>query len=149
MTPAQHLLPLKNFLKRATPRTDKTDTNNSVSFVSTSPRPFSKNFGVADTPPPISPANLEAIQERIEERAAIIEHEAGESREAAERIAQATMRVYRVQVAMGADLPPRWATFIAPGCDLDEATAEARGRFGPDRVLCVIAHHYHQPTRSS
>jgi hypothetical protein len=93
---------------------------------------------VAATPPPIAPANLDAIQERIEERAAILEFDAGESRENADRIARATVRVYRVHVAMGEGLPPRWATFIAPGCDLEEATEEVRGRFGADRVIKII-----------
>jgi hypothetical protein len=121
MTPLGHLAAIKTALDRTAPLP---------------PRPRHKP--PTDTPPPISPANLEAIQERTDERAAIIEFEAGESRDTAERIAKATMRVYRVHVAMGQDLPPRWATFIAPGCNLAEATAEAQGRFGPGRVLAVL-----------
>lgn len=45
------------------------------------------------------------------------------------------MRVYQVLVAMDHDQPPRWATLLAPGCDLEEATHAAQGRFGPERVL--------------
>jgi hypothetical protein len=105
------------------------------------PAPRYRPRTLAGTPPPIAPANLEAIQERLDERAAILEFEAGHTRLTAERIALETMRVYRVRVAMGEGLPPRWATFIAPGCDLTEAAAEARGRFGAGRVLSVIEHH--------
>lgn len=126
MTPQRHLAAMREAIDR-TPL----------------PAPRARRRTVAaTTPPPISQANLEAIQERLDERAAILEFEAGESRQTAERIALETMRVYRVRVAMGEGLPPRWATFIAPGCDLTEATAEARGRFGAVRVLSVVEHHH-------
>ena len=125
MTPQRHLAAMREAIDRTPP-----------------PAPRARRWAVAaTTPPPISQANLEAIQERLDERAAILEFEAGESRQTAERIALETMRVYRVHVAMGEGLPPRWATFIAPGCDLTEATEEARGRFGADRVLTVVEHH--------
>jgi hypothetical protein len=94
--------------------------------------------------PPLPEADAEAITEATDERAAIREFEAGESRTAAERAARSAMRVYRVLVAMGDDAPARWLTMLAPGCDLDQATADACGRFGPDRVLEI--HEYQRAT---
>lgn len=91
-------------------------------------------------PVPVAPLPAEdraAILEAIEERAALREFDGGEPRAVAERVARATMRVYRVRVAMGAGEPDRWVTELAPGCDLEEATESARGRFGPARVLEV------------
>ncbi|MBP8197648.1 MAG: hypothetical protein KAX64_03720 [Chromatiaceae bacterium] len=85
--------------------------------------------------PPLSPPDREAIREAIAERAAIREHDGGEPRPLAEHRAHASMRVYRVLVAMDHDQPPRWATLLAPGCDLAEATHAAQGRFGTARVL--------------
>jgi hypothetical protein len=55
------------------------------------------------------------------------------------------MRVYRVLVAMDPGTPDRWATLIAPGCDLPEATAAARNRFGAARVLEVRERFYPHP----
>lgn len=90
--------------------------------------------------PPPPPADLEAIQEAIDERAAIREFEGGEPRATAEREARAAMRVYRVRVAMGTGEPDRWVTMLAPGCELHEAETVARGQFGAARVLEV--HEY-------
>lgn len=74
----------------------------------------------------------------MEERAAIREFEAGEPQAVAEQEARAAMRVYRVYVDMGKDHPPKWATMLAPGCDLERARQEALGRFGAERVLDVV-----------
>ncbi|MBV5275630.1 MAG: hypothetical protein JZU52_18995 [Lamprocystis purpurea] len=94
--------------------------------------------------PPLPEADAEAITEATDECVAIRKFEAGESRTAAERAARSAMRVYRVLVAMGDDAPARWLTMLAPGCDLDQATADACGRFGPDRVLEI--HEYQRAT---
>ena len=85
--------------------------------------------------PPLPPPDREAIREAIAERAAIREYDGGESRPLAEHQAHAAMRVYQVLVAMDPGQPPRWATLLAPGCELAEATHAAQGRFGPKRVL--------------
>ena len=88
-------------------------------------------------PPPLPPDDLEAIQERLEERAAIIEFDAHQPRPLAEAQAQAGMRCYRILVAMGAGKTARWVTLLAPGCDLAEAIRITQGQFGAARVADV------------
>lgn len=94
--------------------------------------------GPSSAPPPLTPADRAAIAERIEERAAIQEHDAHLPRPVAEQEARAGMRVYRVLVAMGKGEADRWVTMLAPQCDLTEATRAARGQFGPARVLDIV-----------
>jgi hypothetical protein len=86
--------------------------------------------------PDSSPAEEDAINEAIEERAAIREFDGGETRETAEREARSAMRVYRYRVT---DKPGTWLTMIAPGCDLEDAARDLRGRFG-ERLLEVVEH---------
>ena len=81
-------------------------------------------------PPPLSPETLKAIEEAIEERAAVREFEGGEPRAIAEQEARSAMRVYDLQVAMGDGQAPRWVTVLAPDSTLVEAWAEAEGRSG-------------------
>jgi hypothetical protein len=88
------------------------------------------------TPPPLTPDERADLAEAIAERAAIMEHDGGLSRQAAEAAAAARMRVYRLHIAMP-DGPPRWAVLLAPGCDLAEATRTAHNQFGAERVLSV------------
>ena len=85
-------------------------------------------------PPPLSPADNEAIREAIEERAAIREFDGGESRQVAERAARTAMRVYHYRLT---DRPDTWLTMLAPGCDLDEARRTLALRFGPERLVEV------------
>jgi hypothetical protein len=92
----------------------------------------------AEPLPPLSSADHAAIRESIEERAAIQQFDGGLSRQEAETEARAAMRVYRVRVAMPDGRAPRWATMLAPNCDLGEARRAACGTFGADRVLDVI-----------
>lgn len=97
----------------------------------------------ADIPTAPPPAELTegervAVQEAIEERAAIREFEAGESRAEAERAARRDMRVYRVRVVMP-EGGERWATLLAPGCGPQEAVEAAVRTFGRDRVIEVIS----------
>jgi hypothetical protein len=113
-------------------------------FEGAPPGPSQNIFGEFLPAPPLPPADAEAIQEALKERAAIREFEAGELRAAAERAARTGMRVYRVRVAMGADEAPRWLTLLAPGCDLDEAETLVHGRFGPERILEI--HEYQRTT---
>jgi hypothetical protein len=85
-------------------------------------------------PPPLSPADHEAIREAIEERAAIREFDGGESRQVAEREARSAMRVYQYRLT---DRPDTWLTMLAPECDLDEARHDLELRFGPERLIEV------------
>ncbi len=94
----------------------------------------------AGDPPPLDPDTREAIDEAIDERAAIHEHDADEPRPVAESNARGAMRVYDLLVAMGPDQPPKWTTLLAPGCDLAEARRSAAGRFGADRLLQIKLH---------
>jgi hypothetical protein len=84
--------------------------------------------------PPLTAENHEAIVEAIEERAAIREFDGGESSEAAEREARSALRVHRYRMT---DKPDIWLTMIAPGCSLEDAARDLRGRFG-ERLLEVV-----------
>jgi hypothetical protein len=86
---------------------------------------------------PISALDRAAIEEAIEERGAIQEFDGGLSRAQAVEAARAAMRVYRVRVTVP-DGGERWATMLAPGCDLVEAARAAKNTFGGDRVLDVV-----------
>jgi len=86
-------------------------------------------------PPPLTGLDHEAITEATEERAAIREFDGGEDRATAEREARSAMRVYHLLIAMPDGTEPKWATMLAPGCDLEEARRDACLRFGPERVL--------------
>jgi len=97
------------------------------------------------TAPPPSFADLEAIAEAINERAAVREFDGQESRRVAETAARSAMRVYRIRVAMGLGEFPKWTTLLAPGCDLAAATDCARGQFGPDRVLEITEYQSKAP----
>lgn len=90
------------------------------------------------SPPPLMPDEQADIAERIEERAAIMTHDGGLTPTVAETQARTAMRVYRVQVAIGPDVPPRWLTLLAPGCDLAEAATVAEDQFGAARVLAIV-----------
>ncbi len=125
-------------------------------FVSTPPGPFEKNSdpetdrsgvrvptrqqgdSLTDRtagPSPLQTADIEAIREAIEERAAIREFDGGEDRATAEREARSAMRVFRFRLA---DRPDTWLTMLAPGCDLDAARHTLRLRFGAERVADVV-----------
>lgn len=95
--------------------------------------------------PDLTPEEQDGIREALEERSAIREHDGGESRGLAEQRARDGMRVYRVLVRMDPGTPDRWATLLAPGCDLPEATAAACNRFGAARVLEVKERLYPHP----
>lgn len=88
-------------------------------------------------PPPLTPEELEAIEESLAERAAIREFDGGEDRATAEAQAASAMRVYRLLVAMGEGEDPRWITMLAPNTDLDEAERTARLKFGT-RILRIV-----------
>jgi hypothetical protein len=91
--------------------------------------------------PDLSPADEGAINEAIEERAAIRQFDGGESRETAEREARSAMRVYRALIAMPDDRPPRWVTTLLPGVDdVEEARQAAGWQFGSERVIDVVAY---------
>ena len=76
----------------------------------------------------------EAVAEAIEERAGILEFDAGLPRPIAETQAVSAMRVYRALIAMP-DAAPRWLVMLAAGCDLAKARHALDLRFGEDRVL--------------
>lgn len=90
-----------------------------------------------NSPPPLTPNQRADIQEAIDERAAILEYEAGIPRPKAEARAASAMRVYRYRLTdRGAD----WLVMIAPGCDLDEARKTLIARFGIERLVEVQIH---------
>jgi hypothetical protein len=88
-------------------------------------------------PPALTTEERESIEEAIEERAGILEHDADMSRPEAEAQAASAMRVYRLLVSMGEGEEDRWVVMLAPGCDLAEAERGARLKFG-SRLLAVI-----------
>ena len=109
-----------------------------VSFVSSPSGHFQKSRD--DIRPGFSAINEEgsdtirsAIQEAIEERAAILEHDAHLSRPQAETQAARAMRVYRYRLSDR----PDWLTLIAPGCEPEEARSILVSRFGASRVIEV------------
>jgi hypothetical protein len=87
--------------------------------------------------PDLTPEDLEAVAEAIEERAAIREFYGGETREVAERNARSTMRIFRYMMT---DKPSLWRVWIAPCCELAEARLNLELRFG-ERLLDVVEHH--------
>jgi hypothetical protein len=97
-------------------------------------------FQKIDTAPPLTNTERTDIHEAIEERAAIREFEGGASKAVAEHAARSGMRVYRVRVAMGPDVPDRWFTLIAPGADRTAAEGIACGQFGAARVVALVEH---------
>ena len=87
-----------------------------------------------DQPPPLTPEDREAIAEAVEERAGILEFDAGLPRPVAETQAASAMRAFCALIAMP-DAAPRWLVMLAPRCDLAEARHALHLRFGPERVL--------------
>lgn len=85
--------------------------------------------------PPLTPAQCRDLQEARDERAAILEFEAGQPRAQAEMQARNALRVYRYRVT---DRPTEWLTLIAPGCELDEARQTLVRQFGVERVIEVM-----------
>jgi len=86
-------------------------------------------------PGELSEDDRAAVQEAIDERAAIRELDGGEPRAIAEREARSAMRVYQYRIT---DKPTSWLTLIAPGCDLEEARRIVTNQFGAARVLEVV-----------
>lgn len=78
--------------------------------------------------------HAEAIREHLDERAAIMEHDGGLTREQAEAEAQRSLRVFHYRLI---DNPNSWLVLIAPGCDLEQAIVTCRNKFGTDRILEV------------
>jgi len=89
------------------------------------------------SPTPLSQDDQAAIEEAIEERAAIREFDGGEDRATAEQEASSAMRVYRYRLT---DKAESWLTLICPGCDLAEARKSVASKFGQERVLEVVEH---------
>lgn len=87
--------------------------------------------------PPLTADQQADIREVIDERAAILEYEAGTPRPEAEARAASAMRVYRYRLT---DRPADWLVMIAPGCDLDAALRTLIARFGSERLLEVQIH---------
>ncbi|WP_200377130.1 hypothetical protein [Thiocystis violacea] len=87
--------------------------------------------------PPMTADQQADIREVIDERAAILEYEAGTLRPEAEARAVGAMRVYRYRLT---DRPADWLVMIAPGCDLDAARRTLIARFGNERLLEVQIH---------
>lgn len=92
------------------------------------------------TAPPLSADELEDVRESVEERAGILEFDAGIPRSEAESLAAGATRVFQVLIGMGADEPPRWITMLCPGCTLAEASRICAVKFGVGRVLKVLDH---------
>ncbi|QVL48766.1 MAG: hypothetical protein KFB96_25005 [Thiocapsa sp.] len=92
----------------------------------------SKRVGV---PPPLTLAEAGTIREAINERAAIIEYDAGATRTAAGDNARSVMRVYRYRLV---EHPTTWLALIAPGLDPAEAHRNLVLRFGVTQVLEVV-----------
>ena len=94
--------------------------------------------------PAFSDAESAAIEEALEERAAILEFDGQLPRPQAEIQAASTMRVYRYRLT---DRPTDWLILIAPGSDLGEARRTLDLRFGSARVMEVC--HKDQPQMSA
>lgn len=92
-------------------------------------------------PPHLTATDRAALNEAIEERAAIQEHDGRLSHVEAERQAQAAVRVYHYRVT---DKPAAWLTLICPGCDLEAARYSLTLRFG-DRLMDVVEHEPRRP----
>lgn len=92
----------------------------------------------ADAPAP----DAQAIQEAIEERAAILEHDAGMARAQAEATAEKAIKggVYLFRIS---DRPQTWLTTLCPGCGLEEARHSLALRYGA-RLLQVIPNPYNR-----
>jgi hypothetical protein len=89
------------------------------------------------TPPPLSDADAEALREAREERAAILEYDAGMDRAAAEAEAWRAIRAWRYLLRTPGR-PDVWCAFIDPhGCAENEARRDLEARYGPGRVLAV------------
>jgi hypothetical protein len=86
--------------------------------------------------PELSEEDRESLEEAIAERAAVREHDGGETREVANREASSVMRAFRYLLT---DKPRTWLTLICPNCDLAEARHHLELRFGP-RLLDVVEH---------
>ena len=105
---------------------------------------------VPDVPPHIESALAElekaqedlneAVEESVEERAAIREFDGGEDRDTAEREACDAMHVFDVHVTMPGERAPRWVTMLAPGCNLAQAQLAAEIQFTASRVIRVREH---------
>ena len=85
-------------------------------------------------PPMLNQEQRDDIRETLDERAAILEYEAGIPRHEAEARAASAMRVYQYRLI---DRPEAWLVMIAPGCDLDEARRSLIIQFGSERLLKV------------
>ena len=90
--------------------------------------------------PDTEATNHDARLEAFEERAAILEFDAGMERRQAETQAISAMRVYRALIAMPNGQPPRWLILLAPGCDPVEARQTLAHKFGAERVMEVVEH---------
>jgi hypothetical protein len=88
-------------------------------------------------PPTLTPNQHADIQEAMEERAAILEFDAGLPRPEAEAQAVSAMQIYRYRIT---DKPNDWLVMIAPGCDLGEARRTLVMRFGAERLMDVQVH---------
>lgn len=89
----------------------------------------------AHAPPPLSAAEQADIREAIQERATIVEFDAGQPRTAAEEQARSAMRVYRYRLS---DKAETWLTCLAPGRDLDQVHHDLALRFGAARLVDVV-----------
>jgi hypothetical protein len=88
-------------------------------------------------PPPLTQEQRDDIREIIDERSAILEHEAGMRRHEADARAASAMRIYRYRLT---DRPADWLVMIAPGCNLDEVRRALIDRFGIERLVEVHAY---------
>ena len=70
-----------------------------------------------------------ALNEALDERAAIMEYDANLPRDAAVSIARRLMRAYKYQLR---SRPEQWFVMITPGISLRDARAALKLRFGDD-----------------
>ncbi|WP_295458934.1 hypothetical protein [uncultured Thiodictyon sp.] len=92
----------------------------------------------------LSPDDLVVdIRETYNERAAILEHDAGLSRKVAEALSEVSIRVYFADVRDTdclPDAPIRRVTIITHGQTLDEVKRDCVDRFGIARLVGVRAY---------
>ncbi|WP_041447080.1 hypothetical protein [Thiocystis violascens] len=85
--------------------------------------------------PPLPHSQETAIREALDERASILEFDAGLPQSVADTHESNALRVYRYRVT---DHHEVWLILIAPGCTLDDARHTLSGRFGAERLLDVM-----------
>ncbi|MBF0255897.1 MAG: hypothetical protein HQL47_05425 [Gammaproteobacteria bacterium] len=114
--------------------------NSAGNFRETPSFPPPGNLPINPTPgkPFPKPVSSDSLTEAIREKAAVLEFDAGLTREAADHRAPAAIGVFRFRLS---DDPTKTHTLLDPGADLAGATATLHHQFGAERVLSVTPYN--------